>query len=196
MQWIAEGKLRRFEQLVCPADPIQVNAAPVGSKDYYGGLSYGINQDICGITVDTASKTWKDGHPARGNRLKGQLDKVYQPSGAAVFTDGGLDQLKDEWVDKPARQFVGPVGLATTTHGPLLEYMDPNNAMDRLPAARHRGGSVNITYVDGHGGFAKKVPNPRKVSSNPLSRPRGRTTRISRRPACRLTRTGFYPANQ
>lgn len=193
MKRIAEGRLPRFEQFVCPADPIKVNGTSA-PKDYYGSLSYAINQDISGTTVDTAGKTWKDGHPAKGNRLKGQLEKIYQPSGVAFFTDGGLDHTKSSGWTNLLASCSDPSDW-TTTHGPLLEYMDPNNTMDRLPADRHRGGSVNVAYADGHGGFAKKVSNPRKMPSNPLSNLEPDYAYL---PATRVSpyEPGFYPANK
>jgi prepilin-type N-terminal cleavage/methylation domain-containing protein/prepilin-type processing-associated H-X9-DG protein len=158
----------RFEQLMCPS-PVNLinntyypNPYPPGSYPYYGYLSYGINQDVCGTTnyggVRDRDLCWKDGERWKGHRLKGQFDKIYQPSTVAMFADCGTDS--------PGIGY--EICLLSTEGdtivGPLLEHMDYNDKMDRLPWKRHRGGSVNVAYADGHAGFAKKVPRQPTVA--------------------------------
>jgi prepilin-type N-terminal cleavage/methylation domain-containing protein/prepilin-type processing-associated H-X9-DG protein len=169
-----QGKIRRFEQLVCPSDKIEFGSpfwplAGAGTSDqgYYGYLSYGINEDVAGARTDTSKFTnpneppvWKDGNKGGGlgggERLRGILDNVVRPSEVVFFSDAGSDQ--------PIGSMPAATNLLITrlSHGPYLEYFETTWA--RLPYRRHRGGSLNITYADGHGGFAKRVKKPTAIS--------------------------------
>jgi len=167
----AAALARRFDQLICPSPTNLINNAvfPYSGKNpktpdsgsYWGYLSYGINQDVCGLTAISGKAqkdnyTWKDGEKWKGQRLKGQLEKVYQPSNVAMFSDNGLDGQGSK--EGYANCVLSSDG--DTVLGPLLEHMDLNNTYDRLPFKRHRGASVNIAYLDGHCSFAKRIPSP------------------------------------
>ncbi len=159
--------LRQFELMICPGDALQL-ASPFypktrAGKRWFGRLSYAINEDIVGDKVDNESNgpVWKDGSmgggsgSGGGNRLRGNLDKVIRPSEVLMFADGGIDR---DTGNDPNADVNQPWNLILTreARGPLLEHCDkrwPN----RLPVLRHRRGSLNITFVDGHGSWTKKV---------------------------------------
>jgi prepilin-type N-terminal cleavage/methylation domain-containing protein/prepilin-type processing-associated H-X9-DG protein len=163
----SRARLRRFEVLGCPSDTVQF-ASTRYPNTCWGYLSYGINEDITGARTDGDNKppVWKDGIKGgsigAGERLWGQLDKVVRPSEVAFFFDAGSRQANTDG-DNSA------VNLLTSrlAHGPLIEYADMQ--WDRLPYQRHRGGSLNITYADGHGGFVKRVE---KTPANPSIEPK------------------------
>lgn len=152
----------RYELLICPSPSQTINNTyypnpwPPGNYPYYGHLSYGINQDICGTTDYRGARDrdlcWRGGSRWQAPRLKGQLEKIWQPSTVAMFADCGVDTPDNGY------EICLLATEGDTIVGPLLEHMDYNNTKDRLPWKRHRGGSVNIAYADGHAGWVKKVP--------------------------------------
>lgn len=151
----SRGMIRKYEVLTCPSDKIEF-ASTKYPNTCFGYLSYGINEDIVGSRTDNLLATdppvWKNGmpggQPGGGERLEGQLDRVVRPAEVAFFFDAGLRQ---------SGEADNAQNLLTTrlAAGPLIEYCDLK--WDRLPYQRHRRGSLNITYADGHGGFAKRV---------------------------------------
>jgi prepilin-type processing-associated H-X9-DG protein len=46
--------------------------------------------------------------------------------------------------------------ISKEARGPLLEFAEAR--WGRLPADRHRRGSLNVTFADGHGNFVKRIP--------------------------------------
>ncbi len=159
----SKGRIRRYEVLSCPSDQVQFATPHWPLKDFWGYLSYAINEDITGARTDADKPVWKNGNiggtPGGGDRLWGQLDKVVRPSEVAFFSDGGPDRSGEG--DQSQNLLI-----TKDAHGPLLEYSEQKH--NRLPN-RHRGYvSVNITYADGHGGFVKRIP---KTPANPAIEP-------------------------
>lgn len=196
--------LPRFEQLICPSAKNIINKDAGGAYTFWGKMTYNVNFDICGLTPPSyaepsKAKCWKEGVPGKsgvgqGERLKGRLEGVYQPSNVAMFTDGGADystpwKISDQNAPKNMGSKItenSTSGDASGIAGPMLEHMDLQNGCDRLPYTRHRNGSANIGYVDGHCSFGKRIGyTPRYGSEKPWQYV----------PAARVSpyRPGLYP---
>lgn len=153
---------------------------------YWGRLSYGLNEDIAGIEDAAAGVQWpacwrsvpkddgtcaqcvggtfygpsQDCFRAEGARLRGRLDRVYQPATVALLVDAGPNN------DAPISSHIGYEAalfnswqLGATTNdaigpylGNCLQFMGP-----RIPTNRHPKGAVNILYADCHGDRATPV---------------------------------------
>jgi prepilin-type N-terminal cleavage/methylation domain-containing protein/prepilin-type processing-associated H-X9-DG protein len=154
---------KNFELTVCPADELKF-ATPVypypksgQPNKWFGSLSYAINEDVVGDdrVQTTRGACYKDGEINGGSRLLGNLDKVVRPGEVLLFTDGGIDKKIDSNASSENNQPWNLI-LSHQARGPLLEHCDkqwPN----RLPVQRHRRGSLNIAFVDGHGSWVKKA---------------------------------------
>lgn len=169
-------RLRQFELLECPSDKLRM-ATPVypwphgvsdGSGDkWYGTLSYAINEDIVGddrVFPDSEGACFKDGVVNGGQRLQGMLDKIVRPSEVLMFVDGGTDTLESDAGVEDNQPW--NLVLSKDAQGPLLEYMT-QTFPNRLPDQRHRGGSLNVTYADGHGGFVNREDKPNSAQGLP-----------------------------
>lgn len=167
-------------------DPSGVTGTDIS---YWGRLSYGLNEDIAGIedsaTTTLSPSCWRaapkpdggtcwecvGGTPygvsdpcfrAEGLRLRGRLDKVYQPANVALLIDAGPNNGAGPatWagVGSSANLFNSwQLGARTPAAlGPYLgncvQFMGP-----RIPTNRHPQGRVNIVYADCHGDSAKPV---------------------------------------
>lgn len=152
---------------------------------YWGRLSYGLNEDIAGIEDSTTQVRWPacwrsafngteciecvggvmygPSSPCfqqEGARLRGRLDKIYQPAAVALLIDAGPNNDAAPGmtggVASDANLFNSWQMHASSTdaQGPYLgncvQYMGP-----RIPTNRHPSGRVNILYADCHGGWAK-----------------------------------------
>jgi prepilin-type processing-associated H-X9-DG protein len=166
------------EVLRCPADEAEI-ASPVYPRSpsndlYYGFLSYAINEDIVGDRTDQANlpPVWKEGirgmEPGAGERLQGNIDRVVRPQEVLLFVDSGADAAESG--EAAAENLVLSGGGNPNDpnnygppRGPLLEHFE--RAYGRLPFDRHRRGSLNVTYADGHGSFVKRTTN---TVSDPL----------------------------
>jgi prepilin-type N-terminal cleavage/methylation domain-containing protein/prepilin-type processing-associated H-X9-DG protein len=160
----AQDQIPAFDQMRCPSDSIQFGT-PGWPLAYYGYLSYGINEDIVGDRTDSITgpePAWKDGNKGltsgAGKRLLGQLDGIVRPQEVLMFVDAGSDKLLGSQTNVNHHLILS--GGASRPHGPLLEYFE--EAYGRLPYDRHRRGSLNVTYADGHGGWVK-----RQILTNP-----------------------------
>lgn len=174
--------------LLCPSDRVRVATpfypredglrpgAPAGASgsgpaEYWGLLSYGINEDIVGsdvgpteLTGQTVPACWRSstmgddcvecigesfappGFPCadEGRRLQGNLDKVWQPSEVALFSDVGAS-LDDVPEIEPEWRFAGLL-LSAQAYGPYLgDYQETHG---RLPRERHPGGRINVIRAD------------------------------------------------
>lgn len=175
------------EQLICPADRVRIASAfypredaLVGTGDprkpqvgsagsqlaYWGFLSFGLNEDICGADLNPTSTgtgggpaCWKGnpdpagepywgetGNANAGNRLEGQLDRVFDPASVILMIDAGRDTE-----DQDGAGFANLLysGGARGKGGPELQHFSYGNEL-RLPEKRHPKGQLGATYVDGH----------------------------------------------
>ncbi|HRX85537.1 MAG TPA: prepilin-type N-terminal cleavage/methylation domain-containing protein [Phycisphaerae bacterium] len=144
-----------------PDDPVPAGAG-VG---YWGLLSYGINEDIVG------AKTYEDKPPpvfrysasgtaqigeqssGAGDRLVGNMDRIYDPSTVLLFVDAGPNSENEAL----AGQFTianqaGLANLVTSARcaGPLLKDFEWQ-WFKRIPTRRHPKGRVNVLFADYHG---------------------------------------------
>jgi prepilin-type N-terminal cleavage/methylation domain-containing protein len=188
----ARGRMGEMNEelgfLVCPSDRVRVATpfyprenglragAPVGPTaggppEYWGLLSYGVNEDIVGSDVGPTALTgrsvpacWRSapygddcvecigesfsppGFPCAndGRRLQGNLDKIWQPSEVALLADVGasVDDIPDP---EPEWRFAALL-LSAQAYGPYLG--DFQETHGRLPVARHPGGRINIVRAD------------------------------------------------
>lgn len=172
-----KSSLRPHELMICPSDKVQINTpvypkAPDGNS-WYGYLSYGVNEDIVGDRTDSTSvpPVWKDGRrgmtAGAGERLRGKVEQVIRPSEVLLFVDCGADVTNPSAAEtlilsggqNPTNTSVG------APHGPLIEHFEA--AYGRLPTDRHRRGSLNVTFADGHGGFANRINRSSNSTSSP-----------------------------
>ncbi len=198
---------RQFEVTVCPSDQVEIASPyyprnkpqtfgginndglrgtgdpedPVGSSPnmtYWGRLSYGINEDICGAEVaESAGRpacfraVW-DGtncteclgevayppvHPCRrtneGWRLRGNLSKIVSAGDVLLLIDAGRDPSSNTNEVLDANLVMSGGGrLSTTNAGPFLgDFVQVSLGAARLPEKRHPKGRLNALFADGHG---------------------------------------------
>jgi prepilin-type processing-associated H-X9-DG protein len=150
-----------------PADPVTGNPG----TSYWGYLSFGINEDIVGTEFLGGSSgpqpaVWRNGHigeqdPQAGLRLRGVMDKVFQPSTCLLLTDSGPNRLEDVLENDQAydySRFDGYANLITSAKapGPWLE-MSVRTWFRRIPTKRHPGGAINVTFADFHAQTVKPL---------------------------------------
>jgi len=177
-----KSTIKKFDQLACPTDKIELGGTagpfsptppPIPQNNwYYGYLSYLANTDILGLrTKDPTTGqpqgkgVWKDGvKSATGSGsadpLAGRLDKVIRPGEVMLFVDGGISEA--QWAATQGNHGGLSMSIGTTgggpgqdPRGPLLEYVD-TAFKGKVRHERHRRGSVNLTYADGHGSFVRR----------------------------------------
>jgi prepilin-type N-terminal cleavage/methylation domain-containing protein/prepilin-type processing-associated H-X9-DG protein len=144
-----------------------------GTNDmaYWGLLSYGVNEDVTGAEVAESNgkpACWRaafldDGttrpclgefnYPSgpcagsKGWRLRGQLDKVYQPAQVGLIFETGRDEEN--------QSVTGLANLVISAGGPqnagpyLWNFQLVHSA--RMPNARHPKQAINVLFADGHG---------------------------------------------
>jgi prepilin-type N-terminal cleavage/methylation domain-containing protein/prepilin-type processing-associated H-X9-DG protein len=175
-----------FPLMSCPADKYKLRTfgspwrrgMPFSPNYWYVGyLSYGINLDVVGVrsAADKAQNrngVWCNGNPSgtpgSADSLAGRLDRIVRPSEVLMFVDGGVSQTIEEQLartDKAAittELYTSCQNPSQAPRGPLLEYVD-KSFDEKVQPGRHRKGSVNIAFADGHGAWA------RKVQGNPLN---------------------------
>lgn len=148
-------------------DPLNPTSSRV-NMSYWGQLSYGINEDICGAEVEESRGnpacfrvvfrgrtsvpckgefSYPTNHPcsgAKGDRLRGDFDKVYMPSTLGYVFETGRDEFDDD--------ITGFASLVTSAQadGPYLgDFQQWHNA--RMPRTRHPKGASNVLFADMHG---------------------------------------------
>jgi hypothetical protein len=141
---------------------------------YWGKLSFGINEDIVGNEVPdingglTNPACWKDGcrgefESCAGYRLRGNLDRIFDPGTVMLFIDAGPDttELADDL------EGFGNLIPSAKLAGPMLEdfVVDPIYE-NRLPKSRHPKGRLNVIFADFHGSTVKPVEFFTSGSSN------------------------------
>ncbi len=199
-----------FELTTCPADRIKVanpfwpryydsgNNGLKGTGDprnptasspdmtYWGFLSFGINEDICGVenaysgypngarvpscwratrtpsgqwAPCTGERNYSGAHPcarsADGWRLRGNLERVWDPASVAFLFDAGPDSIGGRQGVLPGANLMPSAGA----EGPFLgqALVSKTRAFERVPQKRHPDGALNILYADLHGGSAKPI---------------------------------------
>jgi len=169
-----------FPLMLCPSDKYKIRVLSYPWRRnmpfqtiylYVGYLSYGINMDVVGVrsAADRAAGrngVWKDGNPSgtpgSGDNLAGQLGLVIRPSEVVMFVDGGLSQTIEEQVARTDKAALGTEFYTSCNNpsqaprGPLLEYVD-RSFDEKFQPGRHRKGSLNIAFVDGHAAWVRKV---------------------------------------
>jgi len=187
-----------FKVMVCPADKVQIStpfyprykspsnnglkgsgdpANPIGAvsgMSYWGLLSYGINEDICGVEVEEsgpfpacwrAVQTGSGWQPRLGEyayapsdpgynvgwRLRGTLDKVFDPGRVGLVFEAGADS------DTAATsgEFANLI-ISAKAQGPYLGDFQ-QFFRTRMPNRRHQGGRLNVLFADMHGESVRPV---------------------------------------
>lgn len=197
--------------LLCPSDAVRVATpfypresgllpgpapGPVGSGqiEYWGLLSYGVNEDVVGSDVAPTAMTgltvpacWRAGWLPNGNcvecigeahappgfpcanegrRLQGNLDKIWQPSEVVLLADIGAS-LDDIPFPEPEWRFASLL-LSAQANGPYLGDFQERHG--RLPRFRHARGRINVVRADASGiavygtGGRIDVPGDNKVN--------------------------------
>jgi prepilin-type processing-associated H-X9-DG protein len=190
---------QEFDLPTCPADKVDVATpyyprgtgtgmlqgngdvndpvSPGENTTYWGRLSFGINEDICGAEVSTSvtfgavGKWFHDssnvvryakGELSRdaGERLRGNMDWIYDPATVLLFVDAGppdettFFSSSSNIADRDAT-----VNLITSAQasapGDLAAVM--NQWFGRIPTKRHPGGRLNVIFADFHGETVKPV---------------------------------------
>lgn len=179
---------QNFELAICPADKAKL-ATPfyplgntgkaqlqgtgdpnnpisaTGSTNYWGLLSYGINEDLTGAQDqagfppvfrydETGRPRIGQAHPKAGERLKGDIGKAWDPATLLLISDAGADS-KEEAIQFDAGGTIrndAIINLIITAQaaGPFL-----GNAMlswpQRVPTKRHPKGAIDVVFADFHG---------------------------------------------
>jgi len=176
-----------FELALCPADKAQIATpfyplgntgkgqlqgtgdpnnpiAASGSTNYWGRLSYGINEDLTGakdapgnppvFRFESGRPRIGQQHPRAGERFKGEIGKVWDPATLLLIADAGADSVQE------ARDFdaAGSIRndaiinliISAQANGPFL-----GDAMlswpQRVPTKRHPKGAIDVVFADFHG---------------------------------------------
>jgi len=131
---------------------------PSGNS-YWGYLSYGINEDIVGGDdmngpVAAAPDCWKPPRPdspcrgqinmCAGQRLEGNLDRVYDPGTTLLLADAGPDSEQQAAATPDA--FANLI-ISAQANGPELADFQ-TKWTKRLPLKRHPRRSVNVLFAD------------------------------------------------
>ncbi|MCK4661153.1 MAG: prepilin-type N-terminal cleavage/methylation domain-containing protein [Phycisphaerae bacterium] len=135
---------------------------------YWGYLSYGINEDIVGTEArerDNKSwpACWKDGARGESNRpnwekagerLRGNMDRVYNPSTCLLIVDAGPNTVDEALGGEYAVDHATGLGYANliTSAQAFGPYLRDSTAqwMQRIPTKRHPGGAINVVFADLH----------------------------------------------
>lgn len=177
-----------FQLAVCPSDEVLISTPfypqdagggndglmslpselnlPDG-KQYWGYLSYGINEDVVGADDDQGPNAaqydcWRydvtAGQDCRGQldpttsctagkRLEGDLDRIFDPATVLLLIDAGPESEGEAIAD--------PLGYANLiisaqATGPYLADFQ-TKWIRRTPKNRHRDGALNVLFADFHG---------------------------------------------
>ncbi|NOX59075.1 MAG: prepilin-type N-terminal cleavage/methylation domain-containing protein [Planctomycetes bacterium] len=152
-----------------PSDPITAS----GGTKYWGRLSYGINEDVVGIEAKTKSgqpwpAVWKNGvwgesnlpnWANAGNRLQGNLDRIYDPGTCLIIVDAGANSIQEA----ESGQFnnslrTGYANLITSAQAFGFDLAASTSRwVQRVPIKRHPRGAVNVTFADNHAATIKPI---------------------------------------
>ncbi len=155
-----------------PANP----TPSVQDMSYWGRLSYGVNEDIVGAETSESRGApacfrvvWQSdtncvecrgefsyppSHPCgrsrEGWRLRGEIDKIYQPADVGLIYEVGRDDETDSITG-----FANLVLSAQTTGPYLGDFQQFHSA--RMPTTRHPKGALNVLFADFHGRTVRPI---------------------------------------
>jgi prepilin-type N-terminal cleavage/methylation domain-containing protein/prepilin-type processing-associated H-X9-DG protein len=148
--------------------PAQTPPLPTGDR-YWGYLSYGINEDIVGADDrngpnSNAFDCWKDGCRGQigagpdgpcqpGDRLEGNLDRVFDPGTCLLMVDAGPDSEAQATTDPGG--FANLI-ISAQANGPYLQDFQSFFSR-RMPLKRHPESRVNVLFADFHGAAVRPV---------------------------------------
>lgn len=153
-----------------PGDPSTSQDDNVsGGTAYWGRLSFAINEDLAGAEVQgnigAVGRYWRDPagnqrwavgelHPQAGERLRGNLDRVYDPGTVLLMVDAGPNDLAEMRAGQHSASsntgFANLITSAKCIKGPLLADFQWQ-WVNRIPQKRHPGGRVSVIFADFHG---------------------------------------------
>ncbi len=198
-----------FKVMVCPSDKVRIstpfyprykNASNNGLKgsgdpgnpinavsgmSYWGLLSYGVNEDICGVEVEESgpfpacwravqtSSGWQprlgeyayppnDPGYSVGWRLRGVLEKVFDPGRVGLVFEAGADSNAAATNGEFANLII-----SAKAQGPYLGDFQ-QFFRTRMPNRRHRDGRINVLFADLHGASVRPVEYRSQGGGEPL----------------------------
>ncbi|MHC5110468.1 MAG: type II secretion system protein [Planctomycetota bacterium] len=147
---------------------------------YWGRLSYGINEDVAGVEVEESSgfgasgrfvdtnsgPQWCVGETAyppvspcgragSGKRLRGIMDRAYDPATVGMIFDAGPDNESKAAAETDPRIYANLITSAQTD-GPFLSDFQLRFPK-RVTNTRHADGRLNVMFADGHGEKVKPL---------------------------------------
>lgn len=175
-----------FELAICPSDKVKIASPfyPLGSGNgqlqgqgdpndpqppngqYWGRLSYGINEDLVGAQDNPSAFPpvfkYSRGRPRigqtrpdAGERLKGDISKAWDPATLLLIADAGADSRK-EAVDFDAQgnntgtDLIINLIISAQAQGPFLGD-SMQSWPQRVPTKRHPKGAISVIFADFHG---------------------------------------------
>ncbi|MGB0714518.1 MAG: type II secretion system protein [Phycisphaerae bacterium] len=147
---------------------------------YWGRLSYGINEDVSGVEVQesggwpasgrfaesASGPQWCEGEQAyppstpcgrgdAGRRLRGRLDRAYDPATVGLIFDAGpVNEAKAAGESDP--MVYANLITSALAKGPFLSDFQ-QRFPKRITNKRHADGRINVLFADGHGENAKPL---------------------------------------
>lgn len=169
-----------------PNDP----RPPTNNMAYWGRLSFGINEDIAGHDsrvpecwrAASSPAGWQAceggilypptqpcGRSNEGHRLRGNIDKVFDPGSVGLIFETGPeseDQFQQmQSFDEFANLVISKKVNQSTAAGPFLGDFQQQLPF-RMPTNRHAKGRVNVLYADSHGAPARPIKFSKRNARN------------------------------
>lgn len=168
----------RAGSLIGDGDPNNPIPGGGGNLSYWGHLSFAISEDIAGAEGNddnpagcpacwrpvldqgywygcVGEQEYSSEHPCAGAkggwRLRGNLDRVWQPSTAGLIFEAGAGTERE--LGQP--EHLANLITSAKAAGPYLG--DFQQTFKRLPISRHRGGYLNVLFADLHGETTQAV---------------------------------------
>ncbi len=146
--------------------PPEYPPAGGGNNSYWGFLSFGINEDVVGVEGANSpvvngvrvGACWKNGCVGEvaqsancaGERLRGRLDRVYDPGTCALIVDAGPTSAEQALASSDPFEYCNLITSAQVVGGPYLEDFQ-GQYPKRISNKRHFRGRVNVIFCDFHG---------------------------------------------
>ena len=169
-----------------PKDP----RPPSNNMAYWGRLSFGINEDVAGydnLVTDCwhaapSASGWQAcegglrfpptqpcGRSGEGHRLRGNLDKVFDPGSLGLIFETGPESEDDfknmQSFDEFANLVISKQVDRSSPGGPFLGNFT-QQLPSRMPTNRHPKGRVNVLFADTHGASARPISFSKNNSRN------------------------------